>query len=194
MKMDSHGRPSVSFKVYLLTKFSPLYLIQDTNNQEAAGNFKTKTVACNKFSQLGNSVFVCVERLCWHTREASVLGTLQLCQHSSSPVHPTMLRQLLFCVLFHNILNMADASYQLNKQNLRHILCLCFDYKFLWTAILHKCLKNILHIFEYFHQLVFLTEGHPVRYLNSLYILSDYIFLLSNLLLSKLKEHTPRCI
>lgn len=60
MKMDSHGRPSVSFKVYLFIKFSPVYLIQDTTDHAAAGNLKTKTVPRNKFSQLGNSGFVCV--------------------------------------------------------------------------------------------------------------------------------------
>lgn len=42
----------------------------------AAGNLKTKTVPCNKFSWLGSSGF---ERLCWHPREVPVPGTAQLC-------------------------------------------------------------------------------------------------------------------
>lgn len=145
MEMDSHGRPSESFKVYLLIKFSPLYLIQDTVNHAAAGNLKPKTVPCNKFSHFGNSGLVCVERLCWHPREASAS---QLCQHSSSLVPPFVLSWLLSHVLFHNIFNVADASYQINKKNLRHILCLCFDYRLLWTAILSVwktfCISQIL--------------------------------------------------
>lgn len=129
MKTDRHGRSSVYFKVYLYIEFSPLYLFQDTIKHAAAGNLKVKTVPCNKFSPLGNSGFACVKRLYWHPREVSELGTVQLSQHSSPLVHPIMLRRLVSCALFHNILNITDMSYQINKKNLRHILRLCFDYK-----------------------------------------------------------------
>lgn len=123
MKMDSRGGHLFLLRWFI--NFSPLYLTQDIINHAAAGNLKAKTIACNEFSRLGNSGFVGVERLCWHPREASELGTVQLGQHSSSHVHPIMPRQLLFRALLHN---MADTSYQINKKNLRHILCLCFDY------------------------------------------------------------------
>lgn len=59
MKTDSHGRPSLSLKVYLFIKFSPLYLTQDIMDHAAAGNLKAKTVPRNKFSWFGNSGFVC---------------------------------------------------------------------------------------------------------------------------------------
>lgn len=148
-----NGQPGqvVSFKVYLYIEFSPFYLIQDTTDHAAAGNLKVKTVPWNSFSWLGNSGFVRVERLCWHPREVSVLGTVQLCQHSFSLVHPITLRRLVFHALFRNMLNMTNTSYQINKKNVRHILWLCFDYKLLKTAILPKCLKNILYILNTFN-------------------------------------------